>query len=300
MIISTAYRALASSFREAGLETPELDARLLIAEATQMNGAQVLISDKELTQAQQAQIETFRTRRLAHEPVARILGRRAFWSFEVELSPETLEPRPDSETLVEMVLDLLGTRRHENLRMADLGTGSGILLIALLLECQKATGLGVDISQQAIETARRNATLNHVPDRAQFLCGNWLEGTKEKFDIIVSNPPYIASAEIAGLAEDVRLYDPLRALDGGHDGLDAYRAIARQAASHLHENGVLAVEIGSMQAEAVKAIFAGAGYQNLGQSHDLSGYVRALSFSPLVQKKHLEKPHNMAKTMHMP
>lgn len=218
-------------------------------------------------------------RRLAGEPFWRILGEREFWGLPFRLSPATLEPRPDSETLVAAALDRLGARRQDPLRILDLGTGTGCLLVTLLSECPAATGIGIDLSGEACETARTNAALNGVAGRALFREGSWTEGLDGRFDLIVSNPPYIPSADIAALDAVVRDHDPRLALDGGRDGLDPYRIFAGTLRERLADGGHVLLEIGAGQEEDVKAIMREGGFIWLESRCDLGGHPRALIFA---------------------
>ncbi len=217
-------------------------------------------------------------RRLAHEPVGRILGEREFWGLTFRLSPGTLEPRPDTETLVEAALAALRDRGAP-LRILDLGTGSGCILVALLSELPEAQGVGSDRSHDALLTARGNAERNGVGGRAHFLAGDWAAALATRFDLIVSNPPYIPSSEIAGLAPEVSRHDPLAALDGGPDGLDAYRAIIGELPRLLAPRAVAAIEIGHHQAAAVGALAAGRGLALCRLAQDLGSRDRVLLLS---------------------
>jgi release factor glutamine methyltransferase len=217
-------------------------------------------------------------RRLAGEPLWRILGEREFWGLTFRLSPQMLEPRPDTETLVDAALAIFSARKAEALRVLDLGTGTGCLLVALLSEFRQATGLGIDLSAEACAAATRNAEINGVGDRAVFRRGDWTEGLEEVFDLIVSNPPYIRSDAIAGLAREVRDHDPLLALDGGRDGLDPYRIFAATLARCLAPGGRIVLEIGAGQEAQVVALMQDGGFRHLGSRSDLGGHVRALIF----------------------
>jgi release factor glutamine methyltransferase len=302
------YRDLATVFREAELVTPELDARVLLAKLTDQTSAQIPISGDGLNKAQVAKLDQWRARRLKHESVARITGKRGFWTLDLEVSVATLEPRPDSETLVEAALERLGNRRNEKLKILDLGTGTGALLLAFLSECKNAFGIGVDISSGAVQTAKRNAGANQLAARAQFVCGNWFDAFGAKFDLIVANPPYIPTAALQELGPEVRLYDPIWALDGGPDGLQSYRAIAAQARSFLNQDGIILLEVGYDQSEAVALLFGACGYRHLTTKCDLSGHRRALIFAPIIgqktdrqpDKKRLEKRPEAAKTIAAP
>ena len=249
------HRAAAARFADAGLDSPALDARLLLEAATGLDHSGFLLRrDERATAEQEAAFASFVERRLKREPVGRILGHRDFWTLELELSPATLEPRPDTERLVEGVLDLVEDRQAP-LNIVDLGTGTGCILLALLSELPNATGLGLDRSEEAARTARRNGTLNRLGDRARFVVGDWTAALAPGgFDIIVSNPPYIPSADLAGLDPEVRLFDPQAALDGGPDGLEPYRLLAAAAPSLLRPQGIVGFEVGIGQARQVAAM----------------------------------------------
>lgn len=232
-----------------------------------------------LDAATRMRLDGYARRRLAGEPVWRILGEREFWGLPFRLSPATLEPRPDSETVVEAALAAFANRLDETIAILDLGTGTGCLLIALLSEFRRARGLGVDLSMEACATARANAALNGVADRVAILQGDWAQGLSERFDLVVSNPPYIAAAEIATLPSGVREHDPHLALDGGEDGLTCYRALAAALPGLLAPSGVAILEIGAGQQRDVAAIMTTAGLDALGSRRDLGGHERALLFT---------------------
>jgi release factor glutamine methyltransferase len=217
-------------------------------------------------------------RRLRHEPVARIFGRKEFWNLTLTVTPDVLVPRPETETVVEAALDaaVRDALQMEKLRILDIGTGSGALLLALLSELPHAVGTGTDISTAALAVARANAERNDLSDRCSFVACDIAAGLKGPFDLIVSNPPYIARRDIARLAPDVRDYDPPLALDGGDDGLGAYRAIAAQAPGLLAPGGRLIVELGAGQEVAVRALFTKAGLTVAPAHDDLAGIPRAL------------------------
>jgi len=230
-------------------------------------------------------------RRLTGEPVARIVGAWEFWGLPFGLSPETLVPRADTETLVEAALAALADRRWP-LRILDLGTGSGCILVALLSELPNAFGIGVDRAYPALAQARINAERNGVAKRAAFVNADWTEGLSGAFDLVVSNPPYIASATIADLAPEVRDHDPAVALDGGADGLAAYRTILRSLTTgpaRLAEGGTLAFEVGYDQSEAVRRLGAEAGFGDGQIIPDLTGHARVVRFSPIRAASTAEK-----------
>jgi release factor glutamine methyltransferase len=278
--IASARRLVAARFEAAGIDTPALDARLLVGHALALDHTALASqAGRELTPAERATIAQLASRRIRGEPVARILGVKEFWGLPLKLSPATLVPRPDTETVVEAALAAIGeSRKRDPLRIADLGTGSGAILFALLHEYPHATGLGTDIEPQALETAHANAAALGLQSRTGFVLADFGTALNETFDLVVSNPPYIPTTEIGSLATEVRDHDPMRALDGGLDGLDAYRAIAREAPHLLHDDGVLIVEIGAGQSDDVAAILTRAGLEQRAIHRDLSGRERALSF----------------------
>ena len=268
------------AFLRAGLETPELDARLLLEWATGEDRLAVLKSpERKIDAAETAKLSDALRRRLAHEPVHRIMGRRGFYGLEFALSPETLEPRPDTECLVDLVLKHLKGRQGEAPSLLDLGTGTGIIAVSLLANLPNARAVATDISAGALAMCARNAVANGVSARLTCVQSNWFESVEGRFDVIVSNPPYIPTEVISGLSREVREFDPGRALDGGADGLDAYRALAEGAGAHLAEEGIIALEIGHDQRVPVSRIFEVAGFELSEFAQDLGGNERALLFT---------------------
>jgi release factor glutamine methyltransferase len=267
------------AFSKAGMETPELDARLLLEWVTGADRLAVLTSpERNVDEEQAAKLLDAITRRLGGEPAHRIMGRRGFYGLEFELSSETLEPRPDTECLVELVLRHVAGREGETLSLLDLGTGTGIIAISLLANLRNASALATDISPGALDMCNRNAAANGVLPRLTCLQSDWFGAVDGKFDLIASNPPYIPTEVIGGLSREVRDFDPARALDGGADGLDAYRAIALGAAAHLEDNGIVALEIGRDQRLSVGRVFEEAGFELHKAAWDLGGNDRALLF----------------------
>jgi release factor glutamine methyltransferase len=271
------YRLAVSDLRRAGVESAALDTRILLVHALEIEPEELIAaSDAPVPECGEERFRGFLARRLAGEPVARIVGAKEFWSRSFALSPDTLVPRPETETLVEAALEVKPDRKAA-LRILDLGTGSGILLAALLLEYPNATGLGVDLREGAIVTARENLAALGVAARAQLLCGDWASALEGRFDVVISNPPYIASGELAGLQVEVRAHDPADALDGGADGLDAYRAIIVELGRLLAPGGVAILELGAGQERAVAEIARHAQMSVNGPARcDLSGHPRAL------------------------
>lgn len=257
------------------IETPQLDARLLLQQATGFSREDLILDPRRGVEA--AVVEKFRqfiARRLAHEPVSRILGYREFYGRPFKVTSAVLDPRPDTETLIDLALPLM----TGNCRILDLGTGSGAIIVTLLAELPAASGVAVDLSSAALSVARANAEALGVASRLTFLEGNWFQPVTGHFDLIIANPPYIPTGGIPDLEPDVRDYDPHLALAGGLDGLDPYRLIAAEAGAHLAPNGHIVVELGAGQAADVEVIFAQTGFQLHGKGVDLGGHVRCLDF----------------------
>ena len=278
--IDETIRLIGQSFNAAGVETPEVDARLLLGHALRLDRAQLIAQSDRLLESREVDaVSALAARRLKREPVARIQGAKEFWSLPLTVTPDVLVPRPDTETVVEAALDFVarGALRMKKLRILDIGTGSGAILLALLSELPNAVGTGTDISGAAAEVARANAERNKLATRCDFVVCDIAAGVQGKFDLIVSNPPYVARGDIATLAAEVRGYDPAIALDGGNDGLTAYRAIAAEAPRLLAEGARLIVELGAGQEPAVATLFTNAGLRVTGVRNDLAGIPRALS-----------------------
>jgi release factor glutamine methyltransferase len=264
---------------KAGISNARFEVRVLFSLAPENDPAAFPAgSGDELNEAQLAILERWMARREKHESVWRILGKRGFWKSDFILNEATLEPRPDTETLIETALEFMPDT-SERIRILDLGTGTGCILLSLLQEYTAATGIGTDQSAKALEAAKENATALKLTDRAQFMQTNWADGISEAFQLIVSNPPYIPAKTIEGLDQNVRGFDPLKALDGGEDGLDAYRALAKLAPKHLALKGLCIIEIGQGQEEQVADLFEAEGLKMSDYRRDLNGIIRALVFS---------------------
>jgi release factor glutamine methyltransferase len=279
--VESARRALTARFKSNGIDSAELDARILLGAVLGLDLTGIITAaSRLLTSDESIRLEDFTRRRRAGEPVARILGRKEFWGLPLQLSAATLVPRPDTETVVELALEMLRASPPSGrpLRIADLGTGSGAILLALLSELAGAFGYGTDINVDALRTARGNAVHLGLASRAEFLACDYAAALTGPFDLIVSNPPYIRSADIPGLATEVRDHDPLRALDGGADGLDAYRTLIPQAARLLASGGVLAVEVGAGQSTDVERLMTSASLTlESPPKADLAGIRRAVA-----------------------
>ena len=282
MISGTATSLLAhttQSLTAAGIENPRSDARTLIALAANVPPDEIILRpERELTAQDIKTLDSFVRRRINGEPISRIRGERQFWKHTYHLSPYTLDPRPESETIVSAVKALVRSWTEPPQFILDLGTGSGCLLLSLLLEFPAAAGVGVDLESQAIATAKMNVDRLGFADRVALVVGDWTAGLGQTFDVIVCNPPYIRTGDIANLQDEVRLFDPLLALDGGEDGLACYRKLLPGCRDRLRAGGVMAVEIGAGQSNNLKTIIRENGFDRIAEHSDLAGHVRCLSF----------------------
>ena len=272
MILRDQLKQAYAELRAAHIETPERDVRKLASVAFDIAlDRMTLMSDYSPNPEQIEKFDTFILQRLSRKPVARIIGRRQFWGREFEISPDVLDPRGDTETVI------LEALKQPAKHVLDLGTGSGVLAITLLSEWPEATGLASDISGAALEMAQKNAATYGLKERLRFCVSNWFDTISEQFDLIVSNPPYIAESELSDLSPEVSCFDPRIALSPGKDGLAAYRVIAQNARNHLMPDGRIIVEIGSAQAAAVSEIFTQNGYHEIECLKDLDGKDRVIA-----------------------
>lgn len=277
--LSDVLRVAAEELRAADVPDAMIDARILAAAAFELSREEMLLEPhRAVGRDAETRFRAMIDRRCTREPVARILGSREFRSLEFGLGTETLEPRPDSEAVVEMAV-AYGRAFPGIVRILDLGTGTGCLLLSVLNELPQAAGVGSDIAGGAIETASQNAQSLGLADRARFVRTHWTDGIEGPFDLILSNPPYITTAEIAGLAPEVAAYDPAAALDGGADGLNAYRALAPRISALLSPSGVAVLEIGAGQQDDVIPVFEASALRFVDTRRDLGGHARALSFT---------------------
>lgn len=274
--LRAALDAAAKALEQADIEEPRREARLLFMAALDCSLSHLVLKERDPLGDAAAAVNAMLARRLRREPISRILGQREFRGLDLKLGSETLDPRPDTEVLVEATLEALATIPAP--RILDIGTGTGAILLALLSALPGASGIGIDIAPEAARVAQENAARLDLSARAGFLVGDLLAPITpgERFHAIVSNPPYIPSADLAGLDPEVRLYDPLRALDGGADGLDFYRRIARAAKAHLEPGGILAFEVGKGQDEDVHALMAAQNLCAPRTFNDLAGIPRVV------------------------
>ncbi len=276
---AAARRTLAGALRDRGCSSADLDARLLVCAACGFDHAALVRDPDHPLGAAAAVLERYAARRLGGEPVSRILGRREFWGLTLLVDEAVLDPRPETEGLVAAALDAVGGRTDAALRILELGLGSGAVLCALLREFPRAEGVGVDRSPAACRTAARNLARHFAGHghRAHVVCGDWSDAIDGPFDLVVSNPPYIPSAEIPRLDAEVRLHDPPGALDGGVDGLDAFRAIVPRLGSLLAPGGTAALECGWRQGATVAGMMRGAGLGSVAVLNDLAGRDRIVT-----------------------
>ncbi len=261
-----------------GMEEAREDARLLLFDACKLTHADYVLSpESPLDESAARRLAESAARRAAREPVSRILATRGFWTLDLGVFPDVLDPRPDTESVVDLALSLVGSRRNEALRLLDLGSGSGALLCALLVELPQAFGVAVDRSPQALLATRANLTRCGLSERASVLCGAWGSALGGTFDLIVSNPPYVKSGEIDGLSPEVRLHDPRLALDGGLDGFSCIRCIAMDSPRLLRSGGVVVIEVGIGQARETAALLARVGLESAGIRQDAGGRERAVA-----------------------
>jgi release factor glutamine methyltransferase len=282
--LANVLRSARTFLAEAGIESAELDARLLLEWIISCDRLEIIRNpNRELSQQEYESLEAVLARRIKGESVHRIIGKRAFFGIELSLSTETLEPRPDTEALIELALPFLQNRvsLHGVADIVDLGTGTGAIALSLLDQVPQLRAVGVDISADALATARENAVLSETSSRFAALLSDWFSELTGSYDMIISNPPYIRTGDIAQLQREVVLHDPVRALDGGVDGLDPYRIIADHAGGYLRPGGGIALEIGAGQRDDIEAIFNLRNFVLSGVKQDFGGHERALLFTTI-------------------
>lgn len=278
MNIKTALNVLTQKLQQAGIAMSALEARYLLCEAAELSPIS-LVTDggQSLLPTAETRMGLLLERRLKGEPLARLIGHAEFWGLSLIVTPEVLDPRGDTETLMIAANEIFADRKAEPLRILDLGTGSGALLCALLSEYKNASGLGVDISEAAARVARKNIKQNGFLDRGDILVSNWADALNERFDVVVSNPPYIETDMIAELDVSVREFDPTLALDGGKDGYDCYRSVISVLPRILNVGGWSILEAGAGQADAISDLYANFGLQSVSRFKDYGGHDRAIA-----------------------
>jgi release factor glutamine methyltransferase len=277
--IGEALVRLTDDLRAAGVPSARLDARMLLAHVLGVSATTVFSHpERPVSAEEETLLRQAAGRRLRREPMSHILGRREFWSLTFKVTADTLDPRPDTETVIEAALSALPDRQAP-LRLLDFGTGTGCILLALLSELPQSSGVGIDASPAALAVARENAKALGLSHRAGFVLGDWGRGIDQTFDVILANPPYIPEGEIDGLEAEVALFEPRQALAGGGDGLDCYRALAPDVARLLKPGGIAALEVGRGQATAVGRLLQGRGLALLAVRQDLAGVERCVLVS---------------------
>jgi release factor glutamine methyltransferase len=269
--------SLEKAFEVSGIENPAREARISLCAASGLSPVALIIDPRGLLGSAAPKIQEVAARRATGEPLSRILGKREFWGLSFAITRHVLDPRPETETIIESALSIYRERREDPLGILDLGVGSGALLCALLSEFGAARGFGVDISTDAAEVARSNLQACGLSQRAEISVGDWARGVVGPFDLVVSNPPYIPTADLAGLPREVRDFDPSLALDGGADGLDAYRRILPESRRLLKPGGWLLAENGAGQAIDVSAIANQCGFTDVRMYQDLAGVDRVVA-----------------------
>lgn len=277
-MLKALYKELLLAFQNNGIDTPELDARYILQERCEIDWSDLIANpDKHIPQDQINLVNKDAAERLSGKPLSRIYGAREFWGAAFKVTQDTLDPRPDTETIIDLAL--LRFPVNSPLDILDLGTGTGCILIALLREFKNANGIGVDISQGAIDCARENALHNNCDGRVEFLHGSWLTPVSGSFDLIVSNPPYIKSAVIHNLSAEVKNHDPILALDGGDDGLTPYKIIFPQLKNVLKKDGIALFEIGYDQEEDIMRLAEESGFAQRIVHLDIAGNPRVVEIS---------------------
>jgi release factor glutamine methyltransferase len=274
---SEALASLEKTFKIAGIENPAREARVSLCAASGISPVALIVEPREPLGPAAWKVQEVAERRAAGEPLSRIVGKREFWGLSFAITSHVLDPRPETETIVEAALSILSDRREDPLCVLDLGVGSGVLLCALLTAFGAARGIGVDISADAADVAQGNLQACGLSLRAEIRVGDWMSGLEGRFDLIASNPPYIPTADLAGLPREVRDFDPWLALDGGIDGLVAYRRILTESRRILAPRGWLLVELGVGQATDVTAIANQCGFTDATTYQDLGGVDRVVA-----------------------
>ena len=277
MILSQIQRKLCNNFSTIGIETPELDARIILKEVLSLDDKDLILKEGlNISDEMIKKITAIESRRLNGEPISKIFKKRDFYKSTFVISNDVLDPRPETELIVEIANNHINKNKVKNI--LDLGTGSGCILLSILKENKMINGLGIDLSKEAISIAKRNSKKLHLETQSNFLVSNWMSSVNYKYDLVVSNPPYIASGDIKKLSKSVKIYDPILSLDGGEDGLNSYRLIASDLKRIISKNALIIIEIGYNQPLQVIEIFKKNDFRLLKKYNDINGLDRVLTF----------------------
>ena len=277
MILSEIKKKLSKNFSISGIETSELDARLILKEILSFDDKELIINENyNIPERFIKEIFAIGERRLKGEPISKIFKKRDFYKSTFIISNDVLDPRPETELIVEIANNFI--KKNEVKNILDLGTGSGCILLSILKENKMINGLGIDLSKEAINIAQKNSKKLQLDKQSNFLISNWMEAINFKYDIVVSNPPYIASKEIEKLSKEVKNFDPFLSLDGGDDGLNCYRVIVEDLKRVINKNAIIIIEIGYNQSNSVEEIFKNNDFKLLKKYNDINGLDRVLTF----------------------
>ena len=277
MLLSEIKKILSNNFLINGIDTPELDARLVLKEVLSFNDKDLILEENTNISGEIVEkIFAIEARRLTGEPISKIFKKRDFYESTFVISNDVLDPRPETELIVEIANDFIKKNKVKNI--LDIGTGSGCILLSILKENKKVNGLGIDLSKEAIKIARKNSKKLQLEKNSNFLISNWMNSINFKYDLVVSNPPYIASGDIKKLSKNVKDFDPILSLDGGDDGLDCYRVIAKDLKRVINKNAIIIIEIGHNQSLSVIEIFKKNNFKLIKKYNDINGLERVLTF----------------------
>ena len=277
MLLSEIKKKLSNNFLINGIDTPELDARLVLKEVLSFNDKDLILEENTNISGEIIEkIFAIEARRLNGEPISKIFKKRDFYESTFVISNDVLDPRPETELVVEIANNFI--KKNEVKNILDLGTGSGCILLSILKENKKVNGLGIDLSKEAIKIARKNSKKLQLEKNSNFLISNWMNSINFKYDLVVSNPPYIASEDIKKLSRNVKNFDPILSLDGGDDGLDCYRVIAKDLKRVINKNAIIIIEIGHNQSLSVIEIFKKNNFKLIKKYNDINGLERVLTF----------------------
>ena len=277
MILKEIQRKLCNNFSSIGIETPELDARIILKEVLSLDDKDLILKESlDIPEEMIEKIITIESRRLNGEPISKIFKKRDFYNSTFLISNDVLDPRPETELIVEIANNYINKNEVKNI--LDLGTGSGCILLSILNENRMINGLGIDLSKEAISIAKQNSKKLNLETQSNFLVSNWMSSVNYKYDLVVSNPPYIASEDIKKLSKSVKIYDPILSLDGGDDGLNSYRLIASDLKRIISMNALIIIEIGYNQSLQVIDIFKKNDFKLIKKYNDINGLDRVLTF----------------------